>query len=104
MAPPTRYSPVRLRAAARRKEAFGLRCEGLTFKAVAARMGISKTRARQIIGDAMNDLQSVREEMARAYFATALARLEELYQLAVAQAREGALPALEATLKVIDRQ
>lgn len=60
----SRSSPNRVRAALRHREFLGLRAEGLTFQAIGERLGVSKTRARQIVDKELERVRAVTAEEA----------------------------------------
>jgi DNA-binding CsgD family transcriptional regulator len=100
----SQLSPKRIKSSLRRAEALRLRKEGKTFREIAQVMGISLTRARQLVADGFNRLLGSERELAAQLLKQQLDRLDTLAETFWLPATEGHRESAEVLLKVIDRQ
>jgi hypothetical protein len=97
-------SATRCQAAARRAEAFRLRSAGKSYRAIAAELGCSTRTAYTAV---VRELEKVRAELAESaghYLQLEMARLDSLLNAVWPEATAGNLKAVNAAVKVIERQ
>jgi hypothetical protein len=97
-------SATRLQASQRRVEALQLRLAGQTYAQLGQQLGCSPQRAHVIIKAEMDQLKQDRQELAEEMLQLELDRLDHLLAGLWAEATGGNCKAVEAVLKVIDRQ
>lgn len=97
-------SPDQIRALERKAQALTLRREGKTYRVIAQTMGISEAYAHQLVVGEYRRLVEEGNETAQEALKQALDKLDELMAVSMPKASSGDLKAIEATLKIIDRQ
>jgi hypothetical protein len=97
-------SPPKVQAAVRRKEAVDLRVEGKTYREIAQELGVTPTRARQLVAEALAALQGETAESAEELRRLELDRLDQLQSGLWEEAAGGNLKAVGAALKIMERR
>jgi DNA-binding CsgD family transcriptional regulator len=101
--PHSKNSPTKLKAAARRGEALDLRIQGLTYRQIGERMGVSETRAYQLVGDAVAVYRVDNTAKAEQLRAVMTAQLESLVGGLWPQAKAGDVKAVGTLVGVFNR-
>jgi hypothetical protein len=97
-------SPPKVQAAVRRKEAVDLRVEGKTYREIGQELGVTPTRARQLVSEALAALQKDTAESAEELRRLELDRLDQLQSGLWEEAAGGNLKAVGAALKIMERR
>ena len=97
-------SVQRTTGAERRVQALKLRQQGLTYREVGDRLGVSGERARAIIKDEMAELQEQSAELRLSLRDQSLRELQELHQQYLLLALAGDKGSLHCLLKIMDRE
>jgi predicted transcriptional regulator len=99
----TPNSPVRVNAADKRLRALQLRQEGLTYAKIAAELGVSVRRVRQLVDEEFARLLDQKQAVAVDAMEKNLKRLDDLLAAVWDEAMEGETEAVKTALAVIDR-
>jgi hypothetical protein len=100
----SQMSPPKVQAAVRRKEAVDLRIEGKTYREIGQELGVTPTRARQLVAEALAALQKDTSESAEELRRLELDRLDQLQSGLWEEAAGGNLKAVGAALKIMERR
>jgi hypothetical protein len=100
----SQMSPPKVQAAVRRKEAVDLRIEGKTYREIGQELGVTPTRARQLVAEALAGLQKDTAESAEELRRLELDRLDQLQSGLWEEAAGGNLKAVGAALKIMERR
>ena len=92
------------RAAARRVVSLRLRQEGLSFRQIAQRLGISGKTAFQDVDVALAEVATLEHDEAKRLRALELGRLDALLQSLWAKAKRGTYEAVDRVLKILDKR
>lgn len=96
-------SHQKITAAEKRVEALRLRHQGLSYAAIASEMGLSPTRARQLVVDAFRRLVESRDEMAEEILVREITDLGALKEAAWEAAMNGDVRSIEAAARIVER-
>jgi hypothetical protein len=97
-------SPARVQAAVRRKEAIDYRLQGMTYREIAQELGVTPTRARQLVAEALAAIEKDTAESAEELRRLELDRLDQLQSGIWEDAAGGNLKAVGAALKIMERR
>ncbi len=100
----SQMSPPKVQAAVRRKEAVDLRIEGKTYKEIGQELGVTPTRARQLVAEALAAIEKDTAESAEELRRLELDRLDQLQSGLWQEAAGGNLKAVGAALKIMERR
>src|SRR5262245_18532903 len=100
----SQMSPAKVQAAVRRKGAIDLRLQGMTYREIAQELGVTPTRARQLVSEALAALQKDTAESAEELRRLELDRLDQLQSGLWEEAADGNLKAVGAVLKIMERR
>jgi transposase-like protein len=100
----SQMSPPKVQAAVRRKEAVDLRVEGKTYREIAQELGVTPTRARQLVAEALAAIEKDTAESAEELRRLELDRLDQLQAGLWEEAAGGNLKAVGAALKIMERR
>ncbi len=95
--------PLSLANLERRAQVLQLRRQGKTYTQIAQQLGISRTRAHQLVWKEMRRLSEQKDHDVQAMREEAEARLRRLMEAAWEKALGGDLPAIEAVARLQDR-
>ena len=97
-------APSKIPAAARREKALELRAKGMSIRAIAGKLGVSKSQVQR---DIVKELQAAAEErkkIAGLIIDLELAKLDELEQEAWKHIAAGELSAIDRVLRSMERR
>jgi hypothetical protein len=97
-------SPAKVQAAVRRKEAVDFRLQGMTYREIALELGVTPTRARQLVAEALAAIEKDTAESAEELRRLELDRLDQLQCGLWEEAAGGNLKAVGAALKIMERR
>ncbi len=100
----SQMSPPKVQSAIRRKEAVDLRIEGKTYREIAQELGVTPTRARQLVAEALAAIEKDTAESAEELRRLELDRLDQLQSGLWEEAAAGNLKAVGAALKIMERR
>jgi hypothetical protein len=101
--PHSKNSPTKAQAVKRRAEALDLRIAGLTYRQIGERMGVSESRAYQLVGKALAVYRIDGTQKAEQLRAVMTAQLESLVGGLWPQAKAGDVKAVSTLLGVFNR-
>ena len=88
----------------RQVDALSLRKQGLTYSAIAEKLGVSKASAVAYVQKALKELAEECKEEAEQVRDLELARLDDLYVVAAKRVAAGSEPAIDRCLRIMDRR
>lgn len=100
----TPMAPIVCKTAVSRLEVFKLRVQGLTFEQIGHRIGMSEETARRYVHKELEKIQVETREMGLILRDERLQDLAELMDTYLPLARTGCKKALDAVLKIMDRE
>lgn len=100
----SRTGSRRVQAAERRVQALALRREGATFTEIGEALGINRSAAHKAVSRALDELAQLAEGEVVSLRALELDRLDALQRSVWTQAMDGALPAVDRVLKIMERR
>ena len=100
----SQMSPPKVQAAVRRKEAVDLRLQGMTYREIGQELGVTPTRARQLVAEALAAIEKDTAESAEELRRLELDRLDQLQSGLWEAAAGGNLKAVGAALKIMERR
>lgn len=101
----SRSSPRKIEAAERRIQALDLRKAGLTYQAIADRLGFkSPASAKKTVDTALDEMREIYREQAEQLIELECQRLDRLLQGLWLKAAGGNPRAVEAALKIMERR
>jgi DNA-binding CsgD family transcriptional regulator len=106
MATPRQIAGRKAKAVAtvRGKDALALRCEGLTFDEIGARLGFTRQRAHQLVKDALAAVAAERKDLAENQLAFELAQIDSVIRGMAAASAGGDAKAGMTILKAMERR
>jgi hypothetical protein len=100
----SRTGSRRIQAAERRVQALALRREGATFTEIGEALGINRSAAHKAVSRALDELAQLAEGEVVSLRALELDRLDALQRSIWTQAMDGALPAVDRLLRIMERR
>jgi hypothetical protein len=100
----SKASSVRITAAQRRGKALDLRKQGQTYAQIAAALGVSESRAHQVVTEELRRLHAERSEAAGEVLRLELERLDVLQASVWPKAKAGEPTAVERVLNIMARR
>lgn len=106
MATPKQIAGRKAKAVAtvRGKDALALRCEGLTFDQIGARLGFTRQRAHQLVSNALAAVAAEQKELAEHQLAFELAQIDSVIRGMAAKSARGDAKAGAVILKAMERR
>lgn len=97
-------SPRRVRAARLKQEVMEMRMSGASYRAIAHALGISHERARQIVKEALKEIEDVTGELVVELRKLESERLDEMQKVLWKRVKRGNLKAIDMILKIMKRR
>lgn len=91
-------------AAARKIEAMALRRQGLSYRKIGARLGVSQTQAHKDVLECLAELAKERQAETEHHVTLELERLDALYEAVSTKAEKGDIAAINTALKIAERR
>ena len=97
-------APSKIPAAARREKALELRAKGMSIRAIAGKLGVSKSQVQRDIVKELQAAAERRKKIAGLIIDLELAKLDELEQEAWKHIAAGELSAIDRVLRSMERR
>ena len=97
-------APSKIPAAIRREKALELRAKGMSIRAIAGKLGVSKSQVHRDIVKELQAAAADRKKIAGHIIDLELAKLDELEQEAWKHIRAGKLSAIDRVLRSMERR
>ena len=97
-------APAKASAVARREKALELRAKGMSIRAIADKLGVSKTQVQRDIEKELQAAAEERKKIAGLIIDLELTKLDELEQEAWKHIAAGELSAIDRCLRIMERR
>ena len=97
-------APAKVPAAARREKALELRAKGMSIRAIAGRLGVSKSQVQRDIEKELRAAAEGRRKIAELIIDLELAKLDALEKTAWEHITDGELSAIDRVLRSMERR